>query len=302
MKLKKPGLRILGLIVALMLPVMGAYASNQVTITGNLASGNTFSSNEEILDSGMVIDQGAIITFSEYKLEENGAAMVDGTTTSWTAGDYYVITGRDDNNKVISIQKVYPVTVYASNGQSYINCYDASDIDLAELWPMEEKPGYTLKGFSLTSGGAVADSVTLRSDSMTELYAVWEASPDEEPQTPVTPDESGEKEEAEQQEPIVLTAKNSYGMFQEETVAGIKHAPADKNFEIETDNWISFKKNVYEELDARTDIAKVIKFKYKGKRYMITIPAGETVADLCDKNGYAGFLYLGTKFGMTEIK
>ena len=44
-----------------------------------------------------------------------------------------------------------------------------------------------------------------------------------------------------------------------------------------------------------------IDFRHQGKRYEVVIPAGTDAAALKDENGYAGFLFLGSKFGLTEI-
>lgn len=74
--------------------------------------------------------------------------------------------------------------------------------------------------------------------------------------------------------------------------------------DIETDRWISFHKMVIEALRERPDVTLNISFLdegYKGERYIVTIPAGADTADLIDSNGYAGFHYLGGKFGMISV-
>lgn len=46
---------------------------------------------------------------------------------------------------------------------------------------------------------------------------------------------------------------------------------------------------------------RTIKYRYEGKRYTVTIPAGSDVFSLIDENGYCGFRTLDSQFGGSEL-
>ena len=76
---------------------------------------------------------------------------------------------------------------------------------------------------------------------------------------------------------------------------------------INTGNYYSFHRSVYEALAQRPDVTLIIDYKYKGKAYELTIPAGAVTTEgrvtpdtLCGDTDYAGFLYVGTFFENKE--
>ncbi len=66
---------------------------------------------------------------------------------------------------------------------------------------------------------------------------------------------------------------------------------------LETSVWNSFNKKVYQKIEA-SNMPVTINFFYKGVKYRVTIPAGAKVTDLCDKNGWCGFLKLAAYYGV----
>ncbi|MCR5403713.1 MAG: Ig-like domain-containing protein [Butyrivibrio sp.] len=97
---------------------------------------------------------------------------------------------------------------------------------------------------------------------------------------------------------VPLTA---YYVFNRNTAEKIRKAGKDATVKVETNKWISFHKMVMEALADRPDVTLEISFLdegYKGKRCTVVIPKGTDTMSLVDKNGFAGFLYLGGRFGM----
>ena len=70
---------------------------------------------------------------------------------------------------------------------------------------------------------------------------------------------------------------------------------------VETDRWISFHKMVMEALKERPDVSLEVSFlegEYKGNRVSFTIPAAADTSDLFKEDNFAGFMYLGDKYGL----
>ena len=98
----------------------------------------------------------------------------------------------------------------------------------------------------------------------------------------------------------------AYYCFQGDIARQIEVAPKDFTVKVKTSLFISFNKQVMEALAKRPDVSLSVSFlrkQYVGDRLSFTIPAGEDTMSLLDENGYAGFIFLGNKYGMTlEVK
>lgn len=98
----------------------------------------------------------------------------------------------------------------------------------------------------------------------------------------------------------------AYYCFQGDIARQIEVAPKDFTLKVKTSLFINFNKQVMEALAKRPDVSLQVSFlrkEYVGDRLSFTIPAGEDTMSLLDENGYAGFIYLGNKYGMTlEVK
>ena len=93
----------------------------------------------------------------------------------------------------------------------------------------------------------------------------------------------------------------AYDAFQGDAVRKIRTAAEGETVQIKTSHFIHFKHEVMEALAQRPDVSVYVSFldqEYKGNRLSFVIPAGEDVISLVDENGYAGFLYLGEKYGL----
>ena len=69
---------------------------------------------------------------------------------------------------------------------------------------------------------------------------------------------------------------------------------------IKTDYFTCFTKDMINLLAANPNMNYEIHYLYKGKRYVIVIPAGTDYSKLQDSNGYYGFRYLDSIFGGYE--
>lgn len=88
-----------------------------------------------------------------------------------------------------------------------------------------------------------------------------------------------------------------------EQIEKISLAGTDDAITIETGDWVSFPRLVYEKLQEKNKSAAItINYKYKGIDYTVTIPAGSDLLSLLDENGYCGFRYLDQIFGGSERK
>ncbi|SEP86187.1 hypothetical protein [Butyrivibrio sp. TB] len=96
---------------------------------------------------------------------------------------------------------------------------------------------------------------------------------------------------------------SAYYVFNKNTMEKIKKADKGATVKIETSKWISFHKMVMQALADRPDVSLEVSFldgEYKGNRISFIIPAGTDTLSLLDDNGFAGFLYLAGKLGMTN--
>ena len=70
---------------------------------------------------------------------------------------------------------------------------------------------------------------------------------------------------------------------------------------IETQRWVSFNQMVFDAISQRPKTAVTINYKYEGKLYTVTIPAGADVDGLCKESVFCGFRYLDQVFEGREI-
>ena len=101
---------------------------------------------------------------------------------------------------------------------------------------------------------------------------------------------------------LVRVPLSAYYVFNANTVDKINKAKQGETVKITTDRWISFHKMVFDALAARPDVCLEVSFldgEYKGNRVSFTIPAGADNSDLFTENNFAGFMYLGNKYGLT---
>ena len=94
----------------------------------------------------------------------------------------------------------------------------------------------------------------------------------------------------------------AYHCFQGDIARQIEVAPENFTVKVKTSLFYSFDKRVMEALEKRPDVSLYVSFlrnEYIGDRLSFVIPAGEDTMSLLDANGYAGFIYLGNKYGMT---
>ena len=115
------------------------------------------------------------------------------------------------------------------------------------------------------------------------------------------PKEEKPREERSEEPEEPQTAENNYVVFHDTVKKMIKDTAAGQGtITIDTKNWISFRWDVYQELqDSGRPVQ--ITFSYRGERYRVDIPAGADLMSLVDENGYCGFLNLMAHFGGTKL-
>lgn len=92
------------------------------------------------------------------------------------------------------------------------------------------------------------------------------------------------------------------GAFFERAISTINGAEVNGTVTIATPKWMSFNKDVYDALAARSDVTVNVHFRYQGQFYSVTIPAGTDMTPYLTEDGYCGFLKLAALFGVTAIQ
>lgn len=100
--------------------------------------------------------------------------------------------------------------------------------------------------------------------------------------------------------PVVKAS--AYAVAQNKVQKEIANLPQNATYEVDLKNYISFNRKSFEAFSKRPDLTIRVIYKYQGKRYRITIPAGYPIMDLLDENGYCGCLYLNKIFGSELIE
>ena len=100
--------------------------------------------------------------------------------------------------------------------------------------------------------------------------------------------------------PVVKAS--AYAVAQNKVQKEIANLPQNATYEVDLKNYISFNRKSFEAFSKRPDLTIRVIYKYQGKRYRVTIPAGYPIMDLLDENGYCGCLYLNKIFGSELIE
>lgn len=93
---------------------------------------------------------------------------------------------------------------------------------------------------------------------------------------------------------------SAFAAFLEDAVREIQSTQTGEAA-IETERWVSFHQSVFDAIAMRPDVAVTVRYRYGGRRYEVTIPAGAEVSGLTDENGFCGFRYLDQVFGGREL-
>ena len=171
--------------------------------------------------------------------------------------------------------------------------------------------GETLGKYERTVSTVTATNTDVTTQVLTEITVpdepqvsdkvVPEEKPQEEKPQEEKPQEEKPKEERSEEPEEPQTAENNYIVFHDTVKKMIKDTAAGQGtITIDTKNWISFRWDVYQELqDSGRPVQ--ITFSYRGERYRVDIPAGADLMSLVDENGYCGFLNLMAHFGGTKL-
>ncbi len=96
-------------------------------------------------------------------------------------------------------------------------------------------------------------------------------------------------------------ATSAYNVFNINLMNKILKAAPGATVTVDTDKWISFHHMIIDTLAKRPDVTLKINFLsegHKGIPMSVTIPAGADYPKLIDENGFTGFLFLGSKYGV----
>ena len=86
-----------------------------------------------------------------------------------------------------------------------------------------------------------------------------------------------------------------------DAVQQITNAEQNAAVAIDTEMWVSMNHLLTDALTARKDVSLTINYKFDGKYYTLTIPAGYDGAALLDENGWAGFRYIDSVLPGREL-
>ena len=101
-------------------------------------------------------------------------------------------------------------------------------------------------------------------------------------------------------EPVVIVVPEGQ-KYVDDVMEQLATVPTDGKVVIDTKDWYCFNRTLAEKVTSMKDITVTIKYKYQGKRYEVTIPAGSDVVSLLGETGFVGFRYLDLVFGGREI-
>lgn len=93
---------------------------------------------------------------------------------------------------------------------------------------------------------------------------------------------------------------SAYAAFLESAACAIRNAQGEETV-VETERWLSFNQAVFDAMAQRPELTVRVRYRYKGKRYEVTVPAGAELSGLTDENGFCGFRYLEQVFMGKEI-
>lgn len=101
-------------------------------------------------------------------------------------------------------------------------------------------------------------------------------------------------------EPVVIVVPEGQ-KYVDDVMEQLSAVPTDGKVVIDTKDWYCFNRTMAEKVTNMKDVTVTIKYKYQGKRYEVTIPAGSDVVSLLGETGFVGFRYLDLVFGGREI-
>lgn len=203
------------------------------------------------------------------------------TVASWVTT--VTMTETDGPTKIV--EKTFVVAFGSPNGEGW------TFVDAGSVWAEYKRSVSTVTAINTDVTTQVLTEVTVPDEPQVSDKVVPEEKPKEE-----KPREERSEEPEEPQ-----TAENNYIVFHDTVKKMIKDTAAGQGtITIDTKNWISFRGDVYQELQ-NSGRPVQITFTYRGNRYRVDIPAGADLMSLVDENGYCGFLNLMAHFGGTKL-
>lgn len=119
---------------------------------------------------------------------------------------------------------------------------------------------------------------------------------------PIAGDSSVEEYTGTREEIVPVVIEIPAGQkYVENVLEQLSAVPTDGKVVIDTEDWYCFNRTLAEKIADKKDVAVTITYKYQGKKYEVTIPAGSDIVSLLDENGFVGFRYLDAVFGGREI-
>lgn len=119
---------------------------------------------------------------------------------------------------------------------------------------------------------------------------------------PIAGDSSVEEYTGTREEIVLVVIEIPAGQkYVKNVLEQLSAVPTDGKVVIDTEDWYCFNRTLAEKIADRKDVAVTITYKYQGKKYEVTIPAGSDIVSLLDENGFVGFRYLDAVFGGREI-
>lgn len=89
--------------------------------------------------------------------------------------------------------------------------------------------------------------------------------------------------------------------FLKDTAQQIIDAEVNATIMVTSELWFSTNHLITDAMAARKDVSLTINYKYEGKYYTVTIPAGTDMAALLGENGWVGFRYVDSVFPGREL-
>ena len=88
-----------------------------------------------------------------------------------------------------------------------------------------------------------------------------------------------------------------YSSWSKAVAKKIRESVANKKLTIDGKQFTAFTPEIRDAMLERPDVRVAVQWKQNGEKMKFTIPAGTDVAQVFDKDGYAGFAYLQEFFG-----
>lgn len=291
-------------------------AASEVTVAGN-ATGNTGISivlngsggKVEVLGTvKSVQDYASVICIETDKTDKDAiisalpeiiVGSLEGAAGS--PEDYLFVSGVEDGDEAVRdevYEAVYNSILYYIAQDKFANA--TMSVSGASAY----KNGYTSKeGNSLTVTIRTADGYEISSVSGTSVVRNSDGTYTVLVQRGKGIDINAVISAIESIDPAYAIAQEQ---FQKAITEQVKVLPAGGTLTLDLSksamkNCISFNRKTFEILAQRKDVNIQIIYMWKGKKYLVVIPAGYDILSLLNKEGYCGCLYLNSIFGSTEI-